>query len=180
VKKLTKAALPLIAVLLLTSLGVVLAATTFTLTASSNVTVNPGVVSGVFISGSVSNEVTGTTYVLPNGFKGESCSLGSSGSTLTCPAFSIQQGDYVVFTAVVANTGTTTAAIVVSATPSASGVLQIVADGSNPTWINPDQSGTFIFTLDGVGVGPGGFTVTLSGTAVVNDLSSPTVPSGLS
>jgi hypothetical protein len=179
VKKLTKAALPLIAVLLLTSLGVVLAATTFTLTASSNVTVNPGVTSAVFTSGSLSNEVTGTSYVLPNGFKGETCSLGGSGTTLSCPAFSIQQGDYVVFTAVVQNTGSTTDAIAVSAIAANPSVLNIVPDGSNPTWIDAGQSGTFIFTIDATGVGTGGFSVTLSGSAVVNDLASPTVPSGL-
>ncbi len=82
-KKPTRLILPIVALVALTSIGVVLAATTFTLTASSNVTVNAPVVAAVFTSGSLSNEATGTSYVLPNGFQGESCTVGSSGESLS-------------------------------------------------------------------------------------------------
>ncbi len=164
-KKPTRLILPIVALVALTSIGVVLAATTFTLTASSNVTVNAPVVAAVFTSGSLSNEATGTSYVLPNGFQGESCTVGSSGESLSCPSFSMQSGDYVVFTAVVQNTGTTTATVDVVATPSNGAVMSITADGSNPTYVGAGDNATFIFTLRALQAGNGGFTVTLSGSA---------------
>ncbi len=164
-KKSAKLTLGIITLLALTSFGVVYAVVGFTLTASSNITVSPPTVSANFISGSISNEATpGLGYVLPHGFQGEGCTVGSAGQALSCPSFSIQEGDYVVFTAVVQNTGTITAGITVTATPANSGVTSIVSDPSNPTFLTPGENGTYIFTITALQVGNSGFTVTLSGT----------------
>lgn len=157
---------PLLAFVAISSLSIAVAAVTFSLTASSNVTVTAPKVSAIFISGSLSSEQSiSSGVVLPGGFVGENCIIGSVGETITCPSFSMQAGDYVVFTAVVRNTGTSTASLTISATPVDTSVLTITADSTTPSWISAGGNATYTFTIRAVGVGNSGFTVTMSGTS---------------
>ena len=142
----------------------VYAAVSFTLTATSNVTVNAPKVSAVFVSGEVGSEVMpGTSYVPPNAFTGESCSVGSSGTTLSCNAISIQAGDYVVLTAVISNTGTIVITPNAAATPTNPSVLSITAWPSNAQYIAPNNEASYAFTITALQPGTSGFTVTVSG-----------------